>query len=71
MRHNPAAGAVVIMAHAPSKCTARLLWPGRSDEDFILRRSDYGSAAWVAASGRSPALHWAKMEVRKGSIPAV
>ena len=24
MRHNPAAGAVVIMAHAPSKCTAWL-----------------------------------------------
>jgi hypothetical protein len=24
MRHNPAAGAVVIMAHAPSKCTGWL-----------------------------------------------
>jgi hypothetical protein len=24
MRHNPAAGAVVIMARAPSKCTAWL-----------------------------------------------
>jgi hypothetical protein len=46
MRHNPAAGAVVIMAHEPSKCTA---WLRRADRARLPSLRDR-AADLVAAS---------------------
>jgi hypothetical protein len=44
----------------------RLLWPAWSGETSFFAGLIIGSAVSMAASGRIPALHCAKMEVRKG-----